>query len=73
MSDKFTEVETASGGGLGLWGHVPPDEALAQFRAYCERSRAEAEQALADLDAGKVEVYHQMGPLACRDRHLAGP
>lgn len=67
MSDKFTEVETDHGG-IGEWGHVEPAEAIARLRAYYEHERDEAVATLADIDAGRVHVYHQLGPWARRNR-----
>lgn len=68
MSDKYTSVEVDGGGGLGLWGHIPADEAIAELRRHYEQERDAAERALLAIDAGAVSVWHQYGPYAARDR-----
>lgn len=68
MSDRYTEVR-AGGAGYGMWGHVPHADAVAAFRRVYEYNLAEAQKALAALDAGDdVHVYHQLGPWAARNR-----
>lgn len=69
MSDKFTSVETPTGA-FGLWGWVPPDDAVAELRRHYEREAATAQQVLACIASGDVRVFHQYGPYAMRDRRL---
>ena len=68
MSDKYTDVSLQHGSGLGLWGHVDPDEAIAETRRFAVAQRDEAVRMIEDIDAGKVEVHHQLGPWARRNR-----
>lgn len=72
MSDKYTEVETDHGG-IGEWDHVEPQEAIRRLRRYWESQRDEAVATLADIDAGRVRVYHQYGPWARNKRKLVYP
>lgn len=67
MSDKFTEVTTPHGG-LGEWGHVAPAEAIDRLRKHYEAEKATADSVLADIAAGRIAVYHQMGPWAMKNR-----
>lgn len=73
MSDRYTEVRTASGHGLGMWGHVSHAEAVAQIREHYECERQAADEALAEIAAGKVTVYQQLGPYAARNRREVQP
>lgn len=68
MSDKFTEVRTDSGAGIGDWGHVPYADAIETLRKYLKRQEAEAQQGLADIEGGRVKVFHQRGPYAATNR-----
>lgn len=67
MSDKYTHVQTAKGS-LGLWGHIPYEQAVAEIRKFYEGERQTAEEVLAELDADNVRVFHQYGPWAARNR-----
>jgi hypothetical protein len=69
MSDKYTEV-VAGGRGLGLWGHVPPAEAVEQTRAFWENELLAIQRALGALDADEIRVWHQLGPYAAKGRKL---
>lgn len=73
MSDKFTEVRCVDEdgklfGGLGQWGYVPREEAIAEARQHAENQLREAQRALEAFDAGRVKVFHQLGPWAARNR-----
>jgi hypothetical protein len=70
MSEKYTSVEPGvSGcGGYGIHGHADPSAALAEARRFYEWQREQAEQVLAAIDAGNVEVFHQRGVYAGHDR-----
>lgn len=70
MSDKFTSVETDGGHGYGMWGHLDVSEAVEQARLHFERQVAEGRSALAQIIAGRVHVFHQLGPDAARNRRL---
>lgn len=72
MSDKYTEVVTPTMG-LGEWGHVPYNEAVARLRAYCERQIDEAVLTLAAIGDGEVRVFHQYGPYAAKNRREVKP
>lgn len=60
MSDKTTMVST-SAGGLMLWGHVAPEEAIAQLKRHAVIQLEEARQHLADIARGEVVVEHRRG------------
>ena len=68
MADKFTSVRTASQHGLAVRGHVSRAEALAQAVAHYEWQLREATEALADIRAGFVDVYHQAGLYRVHDK-----
>jgi hypothetical protein len=72
VSEKYTHVRTDKGS-LGLWGYVPYDEAVAEIRKHYESERATAEAVLGELDAGRVRVFHQLGPWAARNRREVHP
>ena len=72
MSDRYTDV-TAGPSGIGEWGHIKPDEAIACCREHFERERRVADEVLAALDAGDVTVHHQLGPYAMRNRRQVWP
>ncbi len=67
MSDPFTEIVGPSAG-MGDWGHLSRDIALALYQDYFTEQREEAEKALSDLEAGRVKVFHQYGPIAAKRR-----
>lgn len=69
MSDAYTSIETDKGGG-GEWGHVPHDEAIRRLRMHFEYEAKQAAAVLAEIDAGRVRVYHQYGPWAASNRKL---
>lgn len=68
MSEKYTEVETDSGG-LGIWGHAAPAEAIAELREHYEHQAKQAASVLAEIESGRVRVFHQYGPWARDRRH----
>jgi len=69
VSDKYTEVSAGgTGGGLGMWGHIPYAEAVGQLRKHYERELATAQAVLAAIDDGNVQVFHQLGPWARKNR-----
>lgn len=68
MSEKFTEIEPGAGSGYGLWGHVPPDEAIAEALKFYEGERDKAIASIAAIKRGDVGVFHQLGPWARRNR-----
>ena len=68
MADKFTSVRTASRHGLAVRGHVGRAEAIARTVAHYERQLREATEALADIRAGFVDVYHQTGLYRVHDK-----
>lgn len=80
MSDKFTVAQATSvgtpgnaRGSIGLWGHIPYDEAIAELRKHYERQRDEAVATLAAIERGEVKVFHQYGPWAARNRREVQP
>lgn len=72
MSDAYTEVST-SAGGIGEWGHVEPQDAIAELRSHYEREARTAAAVLAEIDAGRVRVYHQYGPWTAAKRRCVFP
>jgi len=68
MADKFTSVRTASRHGLVARGHISRAEAIAQTIVHYERQLREATEALSDLKAGFVDVYHQTGLYRVRNK-----
>lgn len=69
MSDKFTEV-VAPSGGIGEWGHVEPVDAVERLRAHFAQQAKQATGVLAEIESGRVRVYHQYGPYAATNRRL---
>lgn len=57
MSDPYTEVVIIGSSGLGLWGHVPPDEAVQQARDHYKRALEDAQRSLDALDRDEVRVF----------------
>lgn len=72
MSDKYTEARTPNGA-IGDWGYLDYDEAIKELRQHYENQHVEAHLVLADIDAGRVRVFHQLGPYAARNRREVTP
>lgn len=72
MSEAMTDVE-ADHGGIMERGWVTPDTAIAALRKYYETQLLEAQGVLADIDAGRVRVFHQHGIHVAKDRTRVYP
>lgn len=72
-ADGYTEVIVKSGGGIGEWGHVDPQEAIDRARRHFLRQRDEAMKALDDIADGEVSVFYQEGVWARRNRRQVWP
>ncbi len=72
MSSKFTEVCVANQD-QGFWGHVAPEQAIKEAKRFWEFERDQAIQALEAIERGEVEVYHQLGPDAAKNRKKVYP
>lgn len=73
MSEKFTSIESENGLHLGEWGHVNREEAIEKLRCWAYDDLKRAVATLQDIEAGRVRVFHQYGPLARRNRHEVKP
>lgn len=71
MSDKMTQVSApgSRGAGLLLRGHVTWDEAVSRYEQYLRVQLAQAQEGLAAIEAGTVQVRHQRGIYRVTDVH----
>lgn len=67
MSDPYTEI-VAAGHAFLEHGHIPRPEAVDRARAYWQRKADKAQAALAAIDTGDEQVFHQRGVFVARDR-----
>ena len=75
MSEKYTvlDIPAVRHGGLGQYGHVDAATMLDDCRRMYERQLQDARNALAELDAGRYEVYQQIGIHAAKNRKRVFP
>jgi hypothetical protein len=73
MSEKVTEVRTDSGAAIADNGHLPHADAVARLRRYLEHELRVAQDGLADIEAGKVHVFHQRGVHVVHNRREVQP
>jgi hypothetical protein len=68
-SEKTTRVTVPGRPGLVLRGHVTWQEAVSRYRAYLQQQLAMAQEGLAAIEAGTVQVRHQRGIYRVSDVH----
>ena len=71
---QVTVPGTPARPGLALRGHVTWQEAVSEFERYLRQQLAAAQEGLAAIEAGTVEVRHQRGIYRVSDMRLVeGP
>lgn len=60
MSEKYTSIQTPSGG-MGELDYISYEEAIAAARRFYEHQRKQADEVLSYLDDGIVTVTHHRG------------
>jgi hypothetical protein len=78
MSEKMTRViapgQPSTRPGLMLRGHVTWEEAVSEFERYLRQQLTQAQEGLAAIEAGTVEVRHQRGMYRVTNVHpVEGP
>jgi hypothetical protein len=73
LSDNITEVHADSGAALADYGHLAYGDAVDRLTKHLQRQRDEAVNGLADIEAGRVRVFHQRGVYVAHNRREVQP